>query len=227
MARELLGKLLIHEREGERLVLRITETEAYMGSEDLASHSRGGRMTRRNRVMFEGGGRVYMFLIYGLYHCFNITANAAGHHEAVLIRAGEPVEGIAAMQLHRSGHHRTTPLRQLADGPGKLCQALALDQSHYGLDLTDETAAVYLADDGFRVSVDQIQADARIGIDYAGKDRDKPWRFYLKDHPSVSLTRSQRLRRDERKARQSPPAAKASAGEPTIDQTQSKHDGRR
>ncbi len=221
LARALLGKLLVHERAGVRLVLRITETEAYMGSLDLASHSRGGRMTRRNRIMFEGGGRVYMFLIYGLYHCFNITANAAGHHEAVLIRAGEPVEGIAAMQTNRSGQVGKPAPDKLANGPGKLCQAMALDQSHYGCDLTDEDAVVYLADDGFTVSDDQIQADARVGIDYAGKDRDKPWRFYLKDHPTVSLTRSQRLRRDARREQQQtlrtdPLARDQSNGSPPI-----------
>lgn len=201
LAKALLGKLLIHETAGQDLILRITETEAYMGARDQASHSWGGRMTRRNQVMFGEGGQVYMFMIYGLHHCFNITANRPGAHEAVLIRAGEPVAGVEAMIHNRGRSGEPDPLRHLTDGPGKVAQAMALDQSHYGIDLTDPSARVYLADDGYPVGEDDIQADARVGIDYAGEDRDHPWRFYLKSSPHVSLTRQQHRSRRENRAK--------------------------
>lgn len=204
LSRSLLGKLIVRTAGEQSLVLRITETEAYMGAPDLASHSRNGRMTRRNQIMFQGPGLVYMFLIYGVYYCFNITANEPGKHEAVLIRAGTPVAGLKQMIENRSlgpsPKSSAQRIKEIASGPGKLCQALGLDLTQYGLDLTDPSRdELYIADDGFAVREEDIIEDARIGIDYAGKDKDRPWRFYLKDEPTVSLTRDQRLRREARR----------------------------
>ena len=197
VARDLLGAILVCESPAGRTAGRIVETEAYLGVNDLASHSRGGRMTKRNQIMFAGAGQVYMFLIYGLHHCFNITANREGHHEAVLIRAGEAVDGIERMIGNRGLTAKSAA--NLANGPGKLCQALQLDMSQSGLDLTDESnQGVYIASDGYKVRPADIQSDARIGVGYAGKDRDRPWRYYLKTSPSVSLTKEQHQRRRTR-----------------------------
>lgn len=204
LSKALLGRLIVREAGGLILALRITETEAYMGASDLASHSRGGRMTQRNRVMFGEPGLVYMFLVYGMYYCFNITANEPGRHEAVLIRAGKPVLGLKEMmenrKLNESARSSALKAIEVANGPGKLCQALGLDMAQYGLDLTDPALRdIYIADDGFEITDDDIIKDGRIGIDYAGKDKDRPWRFYLKDEPTVSVTKEQRLRREARK----------------------------
>lgn len=198
LSKALLGKLIVHDTKGQRLALRITETEAYLGSEDLASHSAGGRPTRRNRIMFGEAGFIYMFLIYGRYYCFNITANGKDRPEAVLIRAGEPVLGTLVMLRNRGLDGRTgSPSkleRSIADGPGKLSMALGLDLAHYGLDLTGAGSELFIARDDFLVKEEEIISDVRIGIDYAGDYRDKPWRFYLKDH-AVSLTKEKRLQR--------------------------------
>lgn len=203
LAKDLLGCLLVHETGGGAQTVRITETEAYMGTEDLASHSRGGRITGRNRIMFGDAGYVYMFLIYGLHHCFNITANEPGRHEAVLIRAGEPVSGVDRMRLNRRAGRGQGSLitHQIANGPGKLSRAMGLDQSHYGRDLTRDEE-IYIARDGFDPSGAQIVTDARIGVDYASRDRDTPLRFYLKDAPSVSLTREQHGKQRKKQQKQ-------------------------
>ncbi|KAF5065537.1 putative 3-methyladenine DNA glycosylase [anaerobic digester metagenome] len=200
LARDLLGKLIVHQVNGQSLILRITETEAYMGAEDLASHSRGGRITPRNRVMFGDAGRAYLFLIYGLHWCFNITANRPGLHEAVLIRAGVPVMGEEVMAAHRmTSGSGLSGSRQIANGPGKLCQALGLNRTHYGIDLKDQAnELLWIASDDY--VAEAIEEDVRIGIDYAGKDRDRPWRFYINNEP-VSLTREQREKRHKGKRR--------------------------
>ena len=203
LSKALLGKLLVYEVNGQQLAIRITETEAYLGIADKASHSNGGRMSERNRIMFGEPGYVYMFLIYGMYHCFNFTCNTLGNHEAILIRAGEPVLGTEIMLKNRkldgSTKSDALKLRSVADGPGKLAMALGLDMSLYGLDLADDTGVspIYFAEDDFKVTNDKIIADARIGIDYAAEDRDKPWRFYLKDHV-VSLTKEKRLKKQKK-----------------------------
>lgn len=200
VAKDLLGLLLVHRTGAGELILRITETEAYLGPEDLASHARGGRMTKRNRIMFGEAGHVYMFLIYGMYHCFNITAGEAGRPEAVLVRAGEAVAGTETMLSRRRLEGRAMSqqrrVREIASGPGKLAQALGLDLLHNGLDLLsqDPSPALFIARDSFSAGRADIEADVRIGIDYAGDYRDKPWRYYLKHSPTVSITRQQRER---------------------------------
>ena len=199
VAKDLLGSLLVRRVDGEKLILRITETECYLGPEDLASHARGGRITERNRVMFGDAGHVYMFLIYGMHHCFNITAGVPGKPEAVLIRSGEAVLGTHSMMERRGlGEKQLSEkrkFREIASGPGKLSQALGLTMEQNGLDLTDEwdSQMITLAQDGFAADPSRIQADARIGIDYAGEFRDKPWRYYLKENDTVSITKEKRI----------------------------------
>ena len=169
VARELLGKVLVHRLDGETLAGRIVEAEAYQGPEDWAAHSYGGRRTARTEVMFGPGGFAYVYLIYGMHCCMNVVASTQGRPQAVLLRAVEPAP------LWGS-------LRREASGPGKLCQALAITRDCYGLDLCGET--LYLLDDGCRP--DPVAQSRRIGIDYAGEAREYPWRFYLKGNPHVS-----------------------------------------
>lgn len=181
VARELLGKrLVVPAPDGARVSGLIVETEAYMGPEDLASHARGGRRTKRTETMYEGGGTAYVYFIYGLYHQFNVVTNEAETPHAVLVRAVEPSEGIELMRARRSVKHDTA----LTSGPGKLCQAFALDRTYDGEDLLG--TRVWIEDAGRKIKAREIVAGARVGIDYAGEYVGKPWRFWIKDNPYVS-----------------------------------------
>jgi len=184
LAKNCLGKILVLETGEGRMAGVITETEAYMGVIDRASHAYGGRITARNRTMYKEGGFAYVYRIYGLYHCLNFTAAEEGNPEAVLIRGLFPTEGIGQMAANRvrNGRAKSYPdpadmtrkqLEMLTAGPGRLCTALGIDTAFDGMDLTE--GRLYLADGGIRV--DSIRALPRVGIDYAGEDRDKPWRF--------------------------------------------------
>jgi len=145
VAKDLLGRLLVHRRDRRLTVGRIVETEAYLGPHDLACHSSKGR-TRRTEVMFGEPGHAYVYLIYGMYHCVNVVT---GGGAAVLIRAVEPVEGFGA-----GGR---------GDGPGRLTKAMGLDRTHDGLPL--DRAPLFLAEGA---AVRRIGSSARIGVDYAG-----------------------------------------------------------
>ena len=127
VARDLLGRYLVRDLDGSRLVLRIVETEAYLGAEDRASHAWGGRRTRRTSALFRDGGFAYVYMIYGMYHCLNAVTGDEADGSAVLIRAGDAVEGAGVMKTHRSLAREPRP-GDLAGGPGKLCQALAIDE---------------------------------------------------------------------------------------------------
>jgi DNA-3-methyladenine glycosylase len=164
VAVDLLGKLLVVEREGKQASGRIVETEAYM-ADDPASHSYRGR-TGRNAVMFGPAGHLYVYRSYGIHWCANVVTGAEGEGQAVLIRAIEPVEGIDEM-LRRRGRH------PLADGPGKLCQALGIDGAHDGVDLVVPGAAVRIVDEGSPPPADPV-VGPRIGISRA---IDRPWRW--------------------------------------------------
>lgn len=169
VARECVGKLLVHRSGAGLMVGRIVEAEAYRGPEDRAAHSYGGRQTARTLAMFGPAGHAYMFLIYGLHWNFNIVTSRAGEPHAVLIRAIEPLFGADTMAKNRG---MRADLRQLTNGPGKLCQALGLDRRHYGADLC--RSELFLAG-APKVAVARSR---RIGIDYAGSWAEKPWRFY-------------------------------------------------
>lgn len=182
VARELLGKrLVVPAPAGERVSARIVEVEAYLGPEDRAAHSYGGRRTPRTETMYAIGGTVYVFFVYGMHHQFNVVAGPRDVPHAVLVRAVEPVEGVEWMQ----GRRPARKLSELTSGPGKLCQALGIDRSFDGEDLT-RSRRVWLEDAGEAVEPDRVAAGARIGIAYAGADAHKPWRFWLKDNVYVS-----------------------------------------
>ena len=169
VARELLGKILVHRLDGRTLAGRIVETEAYRGPQDRAAHSYGGRRTARTEVMFGPGGYAYVYLIYGMHCCLNVVAATVDQPQAVLLRAVAPAP-------------EWGDLRRDGAGPGKLCQALAITRDCYGLDLCQDR--LYLLDDGF--SPQDVARSRRIGIDYAGEARDYPWRFFLPGNPHVS-----------------------------------------
>ena len=173
VAKDLLGKLLIRRIDGRVLVGRIVEVEAYRGSDDPASHAYRGK-TERNKIMFDRGGLVYIYLAYGIHRLLNVTAEPPGRPAAVLIRALEPIDGIEVMMRFRG----TSDLRALTSGPGKLTEALKIGLELNGLDLTmsDE---LFIADDGFKDF--EMASSPRIGV----RDRRK-WRFYIKGNRFVS-----------------------------------------
>lgn len=187
VARELLGKLLVHEVNGKRLCAKIVEAEAYMGITDQAAHSYGGRRTSRVEVMYGRPGFSYVFLVYGMYHCFNVVTREEGNPQAVLLRAGEPVEGLELMAENRYKKELSAltkgQLTGLTNGPGKLCKALSIDKSLNGEDLCKNR--LYVAE-GPAETFSVIESK-RIGIDYAGEAKDYPWRFYIEGNRYVSV----------------------------------------
>jgi len=179
VAKDLLGKILIHESAEGTTAGKIVETEAYRGPEDQAAHSSGGRRTPRNEVMYGPKGHAYVYFIYGLYYCVNITAgNIAGKPEAVLLRALEPVEGEELMVKRRG-----TPVN-LTNGPSRLCMAMDISSS---LNKTDMTASPLFIKDASPFPEQEIVSTTRIGIDYAGDWKNRPWRFYIKGNNCVSV----------------------------------------
>lgn len=179
VARELLGTYLVRTYEGHLLVGRIVETEAYIGLEDTASHAAVGK-TERNAVMFGPPGHAYVYLIYGMHHCLNVVTEAPGFPAAVLIRAVEPVEGIDIMQKRR--HNR--PLRELTNGPGKLCQAMAIDRQLNGHDLC-LGERLWIAP-GTPVPQEAVVTGTRVGIRGDSRALSAPWRFAIRHNPFVS-----------------------------------------
>jgi len=181
VARELLGKRLVVPAGARRRVsARIVEVEAYLGVEDRAAHSFGGRRTRRTETMYAVGGTVYVFFVYGMHHQFNVVTGPEGLPHAVLVRAVEPEEGVELMRERRA----VAKERELTSGPGKLCRALGLDLTFDGADLTG--ARVWVEETGAKFRPDEIASGARIGVAYAGEDALKPWRFWVKDNVYVS-----------------------------------------
>ncbi len=179
VAKDLLGAYLVRELEGRLLVGRIVETEAYVGPDDRASHASVGR-TSRNAAMFGPPGYAYVYVIYGVHHCLNVVTEREGFPAAVLIRALEPIEGIEVMRKLRGGR----PDRELTNGPGKLCQALAIDLRFYGHDLC-AGREVWIASDGLRPGEDVVQAP-RVGVRGDERALTVPWRFAIKGNPYVS-----------------------------------------
>ena len=171
VARELIGKKLIcHTEEGTTGGI-IIETEAYMGVDDAASHSYQNRRTKRTEAMFSDGGHAYIYLIYGMYLCFNVSTNLKDVPEAVLIRALEPTNGIELMKRRR---HKQA-LKDLCSGPGKLTQAMGISMEHYNIDLCSDELYIETTE-----LTPEIETTKRINIDYAGEAADYLWRFVSK-----------------------------------------------
>lgn len=178
----LLGNYLVVRHGDVYVGGRIVEAEAYCGPEDLGAHTSGGRRTARNEAMYGPKGHSYIYLIYGMYWCVNAVCGPESKPQACLIRALEPVVGLHFM-LDQYMDPDKLKERDLCKGPGKLCKSLGLDKSHYGLDLLGDT--LFIVPGNLRPD-EEVGASPRIGIDYAGEYKDKPWRFYVRGNRCVS-----------------------------------------
>ncbi len=181
IARELLGKIIVTYFNEQLTAARITETEAYNGAVDKASHAYNNRRTKRTEIMYANGGAAYVYLCYGIHHLFNIVTNVKDTPHAVLIRAAEPITGVDVM-LQRT--HKKKLDNTLTSGPGNVSKALGIFKHHTGIDL--KSADFFIADDGFHLSKNKIIATPRIGVDYAAEDALLPYRFFIKDNMYVS-----------------------------------------
>lgn len=180
IAKELLGKVLVTNWNGEYTSGRIVETEAYAGETDKASHASKGK-TARTEVMFKKGGTAYVYLCYGIHQMFNIVTNKEEYADAVLIRGVEPIDGIDIM-LKRTGKKKLD--ETLTRGPGNVGKAFGFHTSQCGLSLVSDE--LFIADDGFKISKSMIVTSPRIGVDYAGTHAEWHYRFYLKGNKYVS-----------------------------------------
>jgi DNA-3-methyladenine glycosylase len=199
VARDLLGARLVRRIGGERLAGIILETEAYQGEEDQACHARAG-LTQRTRVMYGAGGHAYVYFTYGAHWMFNVVTEPAGVPAAVLVRAIQPVEGILAMAGLRPipaakrgappGPEGLPPMRGWTDGPGKLCQALAISGALNGMDLCDPHGELWI-EAGENLPEERVTRGPRVGIDSVPEPwRSIPWRFLARGGP-VEMDRSQ------------------------------------
>ena len=186
VAQDLLGKYLVRNLNGELLVGRITETEAYIGRCDKACHAYNYRRTARTETLFMAPGHAYIYLIYGMYNCLNFVTEPEGEPAAVLLRAVEPVAGMDSLLRLRYGDKLLTPYRQknFLNGPGKVCRGFALSKAENRLDLTGDTLFICESPEDVGLPCpespkEHICAGPRIGIDYAEEARDFPWRFWL------------------------------------------------
>lgn len=181
VASGLLGKVLVRRLDGRDLSGKIVETEAYVGPHDLACHASKGH-TPRTSVMFGPPGHAYVYMIYGFYFCLNVVTERAGYPAAVLIRGLEPLENVELMRQLRNNPPRDT---NIASGPGKLCKAMLIDKKLNAEDLLGAT--LWIEDRNFNAG--PICTSPRVGVDYAGEYKDKPWRFYVGNNPHVSRVR--------------------------------------
>jgi len=174
ISRDLLGKVLCTYLDGRLTSGVITETEAYAGTTDKASHAYGGRRTARNEVMYHEGGKAYVYLCYGIHHLFNVVTNVEGIPHAVLIRGIFPVEGIPEILQRRKTKH---VVKDFTTGPGKVSAALGIHTGLNGLLLSENT--IWIEDRGLSFADEDVHIGPRIGIDYAGEDAFLPYRFYV------------------------------------------------
>ena len=183
IAKELLGKIIVTSFDGNLTSGRITETEAYVGLTDKASHSFGNRRTARNEHMYGAGGIAYVYICYGMHQMFNIVTNDKDVPDAVLVRAVEPMKGVGTM-LKRTGKKKLD--RTLTRGPGNVGKALGIFKHHSGLKLTSKE--IYIVEDKFSLAEENIGTSIRIGVKGAGPDGLLPYRFYIRGNKYVSGT---------------------------------------
>lgn len=197
VARELLGKILVHETKYGAVRGVITEVESYMGETDKGSHTYGGRRTERTEPMYHIGGTSYVYLIYGMYSCMNIACMTEGIPQAVLLRSVEPADEesgrimsrLRLEPLNRRQRKKEKPIftestlpvsvkKHLADGPGKLCIAMDITRADNDIDMVESDS--FYVTEGIEIAPEEILAGKRIGIDYAEEAADYLWRFYIK-----------------------------------------------
>lgn len=177
VAQEFLGKFLIRKIGRKKVVGKIVETEAYVGFKDMASHAARGK-TPRTAIMHGPAGHVYVYMIYGMYFCLNIVTEKEGYPAAVLIRAVEPVV------KSRRGIQASPTLLRTGSGPGRVCQYFKIDKKLNGEDICGQR--LWIEDRKVGVKEKGIVKAKRIGVDYAGKYKNKLWRFYVRNNPFVS-----------------------------------------
>ena len=185
VANDLLGKIIIRKTHSHIYKAMIVETEAYLGIEDRACHTFGGRKTERSKIMYEDAGTIYVYQTYGIHYLMNFVTLDKSHPEAVLIRAVEPMEGIDQISINRFGKAykdlNAYQKKNISNGPGKLTKALEIDKNLNGKNLFDQEIYTIDGKNDF-----EIETDVRIGIDYSKEAKDYPYRFYIKDNPYVS-----------------------------------------
>ena len=181
ISKDLLGKTLNTNINGVLTSGLIVEVEAYCGRDDKACHANNNRRTNRTEIMFQSGGAAYVYLCYGIHYLFNVVTNIQGLADAVLVRAVQPVEGIKVMMERRQMHKVE---KRITAGPGALSQALGINKSLYGEMLWGEI--IWIEDVGEHIKEEDIIAAKRVGVDYAGEDALRPWRFYIKGNEWVS-----------------------------------------
>lgn len=200
LAVDLLGRRLVRILDdGTRLAGVIVETEAYLGVEDRAAHSFGGRRTERVKSMYQQPGTAYVYFTYGMHYCFNVVCGGLDEPVAVLIRALEPVEGLEAMRAARAGRpgkggvvtprrdpSRAVPDRELCSGPARLCRALSIDRGLDGADLVENDRFFIESDRTADLNQEMIGRARRVGVDYAGDWARRELRWYIRGNPNVS-----------------------------------------
>lgn len=177
LSKDLIGKVLYTRFDNVTTAGIITETEAYAGVNDKASHAYGGKRTQRNEVMYHEGGKAYVYLCYGLHHLFNIVTNAQGIPHAVLIRAIYPIDGIETILKRRN---LSKPNTSYTIGPGKVSQALGIHVKHNGMIL--QKNEIWLEDNHIQIPQHKINVGTRIGVEYAKEDALLPYRFWINHH---------------------------------------------
>ncbi len=181
IAKELLGKVLVTKIDNKYTAGMITETEAYAGASDKASHAFANRRTKRTEVMYGHGGVAYVYLCYGIYNLFNVVTNVEDVPHAILIRSVEPLDGIEYM-LERRRKEKLQP--SLTAGPGVMSMAMGIEKYHTGLSL--QGPQIYIEDRGIKVSARNIVAGTRVGVAYAQEDALLPYRFSIKGNIYIS-----------------------------------------
>ena len=181
LAKDLLGKVLFTQVDGEITAGIIVETEAYFGAQDKASHAYGNRRTARTETMYSHGGVSYVYLCYGIHNLFNIVTSVEGEPHAVLVRAIEPLTGKDIMELRRN---MPATKAAISSGPGSAAKALGIDRPFNLKDLTGEE--IWIEDHDIRYTENDIAEVPRVGIAYAQEDALLPWRFFIKGNKYVS-----------------------------------------
>lgn len=186
VSKSLLGKYLIRRYDNKEIIVKIVETEAYMGVTDKAAHVYGDRRTERTEPLYQDGGTIYVYLIYGMYYCLNISANVKEIPECVLIRAVEPIKGIDDISINRYGKKyedlTAYQKKNITNGPGKLCKALKIEKE---LNFESALGNDLLIKDSDNTSFEIVESK-RVNIDYAEEAKDYLWRFYIKDNKYIS-----------------------------------------
>jgi len=180
-AKDLLGKVIVRKYDDKIIKAKIVETEAYSGADDKASHAHNNKKTKRTAPMFKKGGHSYIYLIYGMYYCFNIVTASENNPHAVLIRAVEPLEGLNYIKENRQ--LKSSKTENLTNGPGKLSQALKIDKNLDSCNLI-ESNILYIIDT--KAEEFEIESSPRVNIDYAEEYKEKKWRFFIKNNKYIS-----------------------------------------